>query len=579
MLSQILKATILLITIIRCTTLNATTNISNSNITQSHIISGNNNAITTYNNVTKVYPLRSIRIDASQFEKQTQIITNKNAESALRNKRYQLAAEIWHEAYEIAIATKKAEKGELISLLENRSFAEEHFSKIQAYQTINEALNLDKQNVRLHKKAADLSIDNYQLHFAKHHLSEILKNPSITKDPKKHTALRFQVNQHLHAIAALEYRPNELIKHAIEASRIFIDEFSDEQQKEFKTDQVVLLQTAAHAGLDLIAFPVELASVYKSSFALINPERNPTHVGTSKKDVWLSLNEAKAVKLNNSSKLNTFSIFESTEDTPRYIIGEALERVLNTTTDASTWKVEFDTYNERDVVRHFLALQEQLSAIALECTECPISPISATLGHFFVGGAFESTNELELAHFYYSLALKKFRLSDQNYKTNPNYKQTLIALYEKIGATRKELSATHGYFINGSAITAPFSLATKLSEELIQEQNNNAKILAKHLQLLEQYGQALSSTFSRKEAEIQCSKSHDIFEKIAPNSYIVDEDVVKAYIGCTQTLLIGYHVFGDNEKYNKTIERFKSTTKAANIEVDDSVFSFIKNIN
>lgn len=576
MLNQTLKATILLLIIIKCTTLSATTSIANSNITQSNIISGNNNAITTYNNVTRVYPLRSIRIDSSQFEKQTQIITNKNAESALRNKRYQLAAEIWHEAYEIAAVTKKAKKGELISLLENRSFAEEHFNKIRAYRTIDEAINLDKQNVRLHKKAADLSIDNYQLHFAKRHLSEILKNPNITKDPKKYTTLRFQVNQHLHAIAALEYRPNEVIKYAIDASRVFIDEFSTEQQKEFRADQVVLLQTAVHAGLDLIAFPAELVSVYKSSFALINPERNPTHVGTSKKGVWLSLNEGKVVKLNNSIKLETFSIFESIEDTPRYIIGEALERILHATTEASTWKAEFDNYNERDIVRHFLALQERLSVIALECIECPISPISATLGYLFVGGAFESTNELELAHFYYSLAIKKFRLSDQNYKTNPNYKQTLIALYEKIGVARKELSATHGFFINGPVITTPFLLATKLSEELILEQNNNAKILAKHLQLLDQYGRALSSTFSRKEAEIQCSKSHDILEKIAKNSYIVDEDVIKAYIGCTQTLLIGYHAFGDSQKYNETIARFKSTTKIAEFEIDTSIFSFIK---
>ena len=576
MLNQLVKAAMILLMTIAPTMSTATTQINNSNISQSNIISGNNNSIINYNNTTKVYPLSAIKIDTRKFERQTEFITNANAERAIRNKRYQLAAEIWQEVYDDAVAAKKSKKAELVSLLENRSFAEAHFNKTKAYLTLKEAINLDKNNITLHEKSANLAIDNYQLTLAKLHLVALLDNFQIRRSPQNHTALRYQANQRLHAISALEYRVNETIKYAIEASNIFNKEFNPKQQIEFRTDQAVMLQVALQAGLELTTFPPEIITVYKTSFAIINPNRTPTFLGTDKKGVWLSIHEGKSVRLNNDSSLEKFDVFETLEDTPRYIIGESLEKILSALYSATTWRPEFDNYNEKDVLRHFLTLQERLSSIALQCNECPISPISSMLGYTVLGGAFESSQNPEFSHFYYSLAIKKIHQSDQAYKANPNYKTALIKLYEKLGLARKELTATHGFYVNNTVITGPFLLAAKVADELAIEQSNNAKILAQYLQILNLYGSALSSTFDSKEAEIQCSKSHDLFKRISQNAYITDEDVIKSYIGCTQTLLIGYHVFKEDEKYKKTLETFIQATKNAGIEVDLSVFQFIK---
>lgn len=551
-------ATLLLLTATIAKSQPSNNQISRSQVENSTILQGDNSQITK--NYFYIKPKKESKVLLKEL---ADYFTDSNADRALRNKKYRLAADILQEAYETAIATKSPKKN-LLSILSKKSIAEGYFDKIASYNTLQEALKLDKQNLLLREAAANTAIDIYQFDSARVHLHSILNNKKVQAKPYDHRRLRFDVNHRLHAISALERRADQSVNYAIICSKIFRMELNEDDQNDLKLNQVVMLQVAILAAAQLTTFPTELISEYLAIHKIVTPKRNPSLLGTDKEGVWISISEQKPVRIEKKDTQFDYNIFEDIQETPSYIMGEALESIIKPILDISTKEEKVKDFTERDMLRYFLTLQEDLIEITSKCKECAIFPIGSSMAPIMIATFHENVSDSEAAHFYYSLALRKLQKANSYLRSTPHYRFLLSKVYQKIGVLRAETIGGIGTFANEEALQGPFRSAIKIIEDLTTEQSSSTDFITKELELRNLYSGALLRNFNFREAKNQCIKAIDLFRKLNGNAYSIDNDVIASYLGCTRTLLVSYKIDNELEKYESTKKQFIESVRSFN---------------
>ena len=540
----------------------ANTNNINAPVSGSNVFQGNDIRITeNHYHVTQ-------RTSTDKLLKNlTDFFSDSNSDRAFRNKKYRLAAEILDEAYETAKSTRRPKKT-LLSILSKKSIAEGYFDKTASYNTLLSAIKLDKYNILLQEAAANTAIDIYRFDLARSHLESILKNRQLVSQAQQYRVERYEANFKLHVISTLERKVIESVNHAIACSKIFRTELTQAEQEEVKANQVAMLQVAIHAGAQMAEFPKHLISEYVAIHKIINPQRTFNLIGTDKDGIWISITEEKPIRQDASAIRERFNVYESTQETPSYSIGESLESLTKPISEILSKTKELNNPTERDVLRAFLSLHEELIEPISTCKDCAINPLRSSLGLIMIASVHEILLDTESAHFYYSLALRRLQKSNDHLRSTPHYRFILASLYEKIGIARGEIIGGTGPFANKEALEAPFSIAIKTIEELSKEQSGNTEFTAKEIELRELYSNTLTNTFNFDEVKIQCSKVQNLFNKLNNNAYIIDEKIIRSFLSCTRKLIVLYKQDNELEKLDEVRLKFINSIKSFNQNID-----------